>query len=255
MQRLRRVATLVALLAAFLVCPAVPAEISRSTLLSREAAQAWRAVGRVNVAGMRDRSLCTGALIAPDVVLTAAHCLIDPRTGEGWPVGNVTFVAGWYSGDMAGHSRAAAVAVHPDHRAGDRSREGLGTDIALIRLATPLAPAHLAPFAIGEPPPPGAALTLVSYRRDRAHAPTLQDGCPYEAATGRLLLLACPVTYGASGAPVFAQVDGQWRVVGVLAAKGADASAPLAVAVRADLAVPMLLELLPDPGAQARPPS
>ncbi len=253
MRPLRRAACLAALLAA----TAGAAEVDRSTLLSREAAQAWRAVGRVNVAGMRDRALCSGALIAPDVVLTAAHCLVHPRTGQPRPLGNVTFVAGWYGGDSAGHSRAAAVALHPDYHPGHpgaRSREALGTDIALIRLETPFRPQDVPPFAIGQAPLPGAALTLVSYRRDRAHAPTLQDDCPYETVTGPLLLFGCRVTFGASGAPVFAHEDGEWRLVGVLAAMGTG-TGPLAIAVRADLAVPMLLESLAKSTDREIPPS
>ncbi|MEM8798570.1 MAG: trypsin-like serine protease, partial [Pseudomonadota bacterium] len=38
----------------------------------------WEAVGKLNIDG---RGFCTGALIAPDIVLTAAHCLYDKETG------------------------------------------------------------------------------------------------------------------------------------------------------------------------------
>lgn len=237
-----------ALLAALLAGTAPAAEVDLSTLLTREQAREWRAVGRVNVAGMRDRSQCTGTLIAPDVVLTAAHCLVHPGTGEAFPEGNVYFVAGWYGGDMAGSARAAAFAIHPGYIPGDRSREGLGTDIALIRLREPLPAGDVPPFDVGTPPLPGAALTLVSYRRDRANAPTLQAGCPYQAVTGPLLLLDCPVNFGASGAPVFAQVQGETSVVGVLAARSGTRQNPLAIAVRADTAVTKLLETLPESG-------
>jgi len=37
----------------------------------------WGAVGQVNVAGYRQRVECTGSLIAPNVVITAAHCVTD----------------------------------------------------------------------------------------------------------------------------------------------------------------------------------
>ncbi len=42
-------------------------------------ASPWEAVGRLNIGG---NSFCTGALIAPDIVLTAAHCLYNSDTGE-----------------------------------------------------------------------------------------------------------------------------------------------------------------------------
>ena len=39
-----------------------------------EDSKGWEAVGRLDLAG---RGFCTGALISPDLVLTAAHCLLQ----------------------------------------------------------------------------------------------------------------------------------------------------------------------------------
>lgn len=232
----------VALLAALLACAAGAAEVDRSTLLSRETAHEWRAVGRVNIAGPRDLGQCTGTLIAPDVVLTAGHCLLHPGTGELWPEGNVHFVAGWYGGEMTGHSRAAALAIAPGYAS------GIGGDIGLIRLRDPLTPGEAPPFAVAAPPPVGAPVTLVSYRRDRAHAPTLQDDCRYEARDDPLLLLICPVTFGASGAPVFAGEGEDRRVIGVVSAMSRAGTERQAIAVRVDAEVAKLLETLPESG-------
>ena len=228
-----------------LVLPAGSAGVSPSTLLSKEQSHEWRGVGRVNVAGIKRRSMCTGTLIAPDLVLTAAHCLTHPKTGRPFPVGNVHFVAGWYKGESTGHSKAAALAIHPGWTGQKATKlEDLETDLALIRLAEPLGSKSAAPFQIDRPPLPGDPLTLISYRRDRAHALTRQDDCPYRSIIGQMLVLDCPVTYGASGAPIFVSDEEDQRVVAVLSAMG-DNGAPQAYAVRADKMIEMLMGLLP----------
>jgi protease YdgD len=39
----------------------------------------WDAVGQVNVAGYRIMGQCTGTLVAPNLVVTAAHCKCRKR--------------------------------------------------------------------------------------------------------------------------------------------------------------------------------
>mgnify|MGYP003888069503 CR=1 FL=1 len=67
----------------------------------------WVSIGRVNRGG---RAFCTGVLIAPDKVLTAAHCLYDTAQGQWAPASAIHFVAGYARGEYAAESGAAGCA-------------------------------------------------------------------------------------------------------------------------------------------------
>ena len=71
-----------------------------------------RAVGRVNAAGFSRRMMCSGTLIAPDRVLTAAHCVV--RGDRPVRLEDLHFVAGWARGEAVAHRRVTEVIVHEE---------------------------------------------------------------------------------------------------------------------------------------------
>lgn len=75
--------------------------------------------------------LCSGAVIAPDLILTAAHCVLQRAAYR------VVLVDRRFRRFTV---KAVAAAMHPDFVPGTTPRNQPGTDLAIIKLAQPLGP-------------------------------------------------------------------------------------------------------------------
>ncbi|WP_126975003.1 trypsin-like serine peptidase [Frigidibacter oleivorans] len=187
------------------------------SLLTADDSRGWDAVGRIDLAG---RGFCTGALIAPDLVLTAAHCLFDKTTGQAFAASEIRFLAGWRGGRAAAYRDVRRALPHPGYvnrGGGDIGR--VGQDLALLELTQPIRLPSIAPFETDLLPRPGDAVGVVSYALDRSEAPSLQDMCHVLDEQDQILVLSCSVDFGASGAPIFTFAGGRPRIVSVVSAK------------------------------------
>jgi hypothetical protein len=187
---------------------AAPDEIARSIVL---------------IVGSRG-NFCSGVALAPDLVLTVAHCVLP---GSDYKI--VEY-------DPARQPRlrdVARVSAHPNFNLKTMLAHRATADVALLKLAAPLASAS--PAALGAPGfsiAPGDALVVagtgVAVRHDGKSGGTVRAA--HLIATGRpgtlQIRLYDPATKGAkaglgactgdSGAPVFRIESGRPAVVGVV---------------------------------------
>ena len=185
-------------------------------------------------------------------MLTAAHCLFHPRTGLAVPLERPALRSRRPAAPR--RRRPAKVA-----RRGDRARasrwsrrrgaEDLRADIALLELEAPVDPDVATPFATGpllrEDAAAADRLLRPRPRRGRRRS---TPACPPLGMIAEVLVIACAIERGVSGAPVLAGDGPQTRVVAVVSSMGrmpggeefalAVAVAPWIEALEAGLAEP-----------------
>jgi protease YdgD len=175
----------------------------------------WEAVGRIDLG----RGMCTGVLIAPDLVLTAAHCVYDPRSGRVRQPEDITFRAGYRAGVSVAESGVLRVIAHEGYQPGRADKAAnIRHDAALLQLSRTIPAMTAAPFGIYAGGAREGKVSVVSYGRGRAEAPSWQRSCALLGRSDGLMAFDCDVTFGSSGAPVFMKEGNRARILSLVSA-------------------------------------
>lgn len=179
-------------------------------------ARGWEAVGRLDIDG---KGFCTGALIAPDIVLTAAHCMYEKGSGDAVDPSRIHFLAGLRGGRPEASRTVRSAVVHPSYdHAGLVTAELVRFDVALLQLDRPIRSSRVEPFEVSTSIRRGTEIGVVSYAENREDAPSLQEVCNVLGQQDGVLIMDCDVNFGASGSPIFRNEGGVPRLVSVVSA-------------------------------------
>jgi protease YdgD len=215
--RLMRATSVNVVFLALMLTASMPGRaFSREAISVDTNAYPWSSVGKIYNSA---RSACTGAVVAAEKVITAAHCLFNHATQRFLQASSLHFLLGYEAGDYRAHVRAASYVTGPDYDPQQTNRS-FASDWAILSLTEPLAKENIPLALAASPPVVGDRLMIGGFSQQHPFKMTADTDCQLlQVLPGGLLAHDCAVMQGDSGAPVLKRnVAGEIEVVGVAVA-------------------------------------
>ncbi|WP_198804640.1 trypsin-like serine peptidase [Leptolyngbya sp. BL0902] len=189
----------------------------------------WSAIGRLqSPVDENTITICSGTLVAPDIVLTNAHCVINPETSEIKP--DITFHPNMIDGRVADPShiaQAVDLIYGTDFRNDNRAPHP--QDWAFVQLDRPLGDTYgtlgWTPLSVGDLVRNHRnQIITVGYSGDfPAEAPGrtagVHMGCNVLGEVEGSLIHDCDTHPGSSGGPMMTVINGEYRIIGINSAE------------------------------------
>jgi protease YdgD len=188
----------------------------------------WSSLGRINVIAGYGRGLCTGTLIAPRRVLTAAQCLFNDSV-NGWvKPSSVHFLIGQEKDKFLGHSIVETFVIAPEfaYKLSERPRFDMidpkmvrhNWAILTLRYEVTGKPVPILAIEHSDLPSFESAgqFALAGYASDREYVLSVHKGCTImiDASEPGLITHMCD-TFGQIGAPILLLSNGSAKVIGI----------------------------------------